>query len=249
MNAVVRPRLVVQPSPLQIRLQGVGVQFGRKQALRDIDLRIHAGERIALVGANGSGKSTLLRVMHGLQAPGSGQREVAPHADGRTLRQAMVFQRPFMLRLPARLNIELGLWLAGVPRDERAERARQALHRVGLTDQSGRNARVLSGGQQQRLALARAWALSPDVLFLDEPTASLDPTAKREVEALIEEFAEQGITVVMSSHNLGQVKRLARRVIYLEQGRLVSDVDVDHFFHGELPLEARQFLKGELPWS
>ena len=92
MNAVVRPRLVVQPSPLQIRLQGVGVQFGRKQALRDIDLCIHAGERVALVGANGSGKSTLLRVLHGLQAPGTGQREVALHADGRTLRQAMVLR-------------------------------------------------------------------------------------------------------------------------------------------------------------
>ena len=120
---------------------------------------------------------------------------------------------------------------------------------MGLTAESQRNARVLSGGQQQRAALARAWALQPDVLLLDEPTASLDPTAKREVETLIEEFAAQGLTIVMSSHNLGQVKRLAQRVVYLEQGRKLADVPTEHFFGGPLPQEATLFLRAELPWT
>jgi tungstate transport system ATP-binding protein len=107
----------------------------------------------------------------------------------------------------------------------------------------------LSGGQQQRLALARAWAIRPDILFLDEPTASLDPSAKREVEALIDNFAGAGMTLVMSTHNLGQVKRLANRVIYLEAGRIAVDLPVDQFFGADLPQGAAQFLKGELPWT
>ena len=113
-----------------------------------------------------------------------------------------------------------------------------------------RSGRILSGGQQQRLALARAWALQPGLLLLDEPTASLDPTAKREVETLIEDFAAAGMTIVMASHNLGQVKRLSQRVLYLEQGRVLCDVSTAHFFdvHSALPREAELFLKGELPW-
>jgi tungstate transport system ATP-binding protein len=120
---------------------------------------------------------------------------------------------------------------------------------VGLLALAQRPARALSGGQQQRLALARAWALLPDILFLDEPTASLDPSAKREVETLIEQIADHGVTVVMSTHNLGQVKRLASRVVYLEAGRLVVDLPIDAFFHLELPHAAAAFLKGELPWN
>lgn len=227
----------------QLALHQASVRFGRKLALQQVDLAVRSGERVALVGANGSGKSTLLRALHGLVPLSEGRREVAPG-----LRLAMVFQRPFMLRLSARANVELALFLAGVPRAERRDRAEAALKRVGLADEARRNGRVLSGGQQQRLALARAWALRPQLLLLDEPTASLDPTAKREVEELIEEFAAAGITVVMSSHNLGQVKRLARRVVYLEQGRMLCDVTTDHFFQGPLPREAELFLKGELPW-
>jgi tungstate transport system ATP-binding protein len=123
------------------------------------------------------------------------------------------------------------------------------LQRVGLDAVAARAARTLSGGQQQRLALARAWALQPDVLLLDEPTANLDPGAKREVERLIDDLADDGVTVVMSTHNLGQAKRLATRVVYLEGGRLVVDLPVDRFFNDVLPPEAALFLKGELPWK
>jgi tungstate transport system ATP-binding protein len=161
----------------------------------------------------------------------------------------MVFQHPFMLRMSTLSNVALGLVLQRMPKAQRRERAMRALERVGLASEAGRIGRVLSAGQQQRAALARAWAVQPDVLLLDEPTASLDPTAKREVENLIAEFAEQGITTIMSSHNLGQVKRLADRVLYLEHGRVLADVSTDHFFSGPLPDEATLFLKGELPWA
>ena len=229
-----------------IALDRASVRFGARTVLHEVSLAVHAGERIALVGSNGCGKTTLLRLLHGQLAEhlGGGVRRLP---QGREPRQAMLFQRPFLLRLSVRHNVELALWLAGVPRAGRRERALAALARVGLQGEAQRPARVLSGGQQQRVALARAWAVQPQLLFLDEPTASLDPHAKHDIEALITEFAAEGVTVVMSSHNLGQVKRLASRVIYLEQGRLVVDRPTASFFHDPLPHEAAQFLQGELP--
>ena len=222
-------------------MSDVDVRFGRVTALRGASLAIDAGERVALIGANGSGKSTLLRMLHGLVPHAAGQFN--SHASRRE--QAMLFQRPHMLRATAATNVALALWLHGTPWRAAREAAGPALARVGLEGVLSRNARTLSGGQQQRLALARAWALHPQVLLLDEPTASLDPTAKREVEALIAEAAA-GRTLVFASHNLGQVKRLASRVVYLEQGRIVADLPVHDFFHGPLPEEARLFVKGEL---
>jgi tungstate transport system ATP-binding protein len=228
-----------------IQLNAVGVRFGPVQALDGVTLRVAAGERLALVGANGSGKSTLLRVLHGLVAPtrGSVLRDSAT-------RQAMVFQRPHMLRLSALNNVALALWLRGTRWKRARELALGALGRVGLGDAAWRNARSLSGGQQQRLALARAWSLQPGLLFLDEPTSSLDPHAKREVEALMAGFAGAGMTIVFASHNLGQVKRLATRVVYLEQGRVLADLPVHDFFNGpllgETSREADLFIKGEL---
>lgn len=228
-----------------VGLRGASVQLAGRTVLDRIDVQVQPGERIALVGANGAGKTTLLRALHGLLPLAAGRRTAADN-DG--ARIAMVFQRPFMLRASLLANIELGLRLQGVSADQRRDTAMRALQQVGLAAQAQRPGRALSGGQQQRAALARAWALRPELLLLDEPTASLDPSAKREIEALIDGFAGQGITVVMSSHNLGQVKRLSRRVIYLESGRVVADVGTDDFFRGELPDEAALFLKGELPW-
>jgi tungstate transport system ATP-binding protein len=227
-----------------VQVKAVDVRFGGVRALDGVTLGIAAGERLALVGANGSGKSTLLRVLHGLVAPtrGSVLRDSAT-------RQAMLFQRPYMLRLSARNNIALGLWIRGTAWKRAQEQALVALGRVGLGEVALRNARTLSGGQQQRLALARAWSLKPGVLFLDEPTSSLDPHAKREVEALMAEFAQGGMTLVFASHNLGQVKRLATRVVYLEQGRVLADLPVNEFFNGprlgEASREADLFVKGE----
>lgn len=226
--------------------QNAGLRFAAVQALHGIDLQIQRGESVALVGANGSGKSSLLRVLHGLMQPTQGQ---ADRADG--VRMAMLFQRPYLSRASALTNVRLALWLAGRPWRETSALALSALERVGLAGVPKRAARTLSGGQQQRLALARAWAVAPDVLFLDEPTASLDPHAKREVEELMAQvLAERPMTLVFASHNLGQVKRLATRVVYLEAGRVLADLPVREFFD---PLvlrgvseQAHLFLKGEL---
>jgi tungstate transport system ATP-binding protein len=228
-----------------MQLKAVDVRFGAVPALSGVDLRVAGGERLALIGSNGSGKSTLLRVLHGLVKPAAGSvlRDSA-------MRQAMLFQRPHMLRTTALNNVALGLWIRGARWMQAKDQALIALGRVGLGDVARRNARALSGGQQQRLALARAWSLKPDVLLLDEPTSSLDPHAKREVEALMAEFAQGGMTLVFASHNLGQVKRLATRVVYLEHGRVLADLPVNEFFNGprlgETSREADLFVKGEL---
>ena len=162
----------------------------------------------------------------------------------------MVFQRPHMLRTSVLRFVVWGLWLQGTPWREAHVRAMQALERVGLQDMAARSARTLSGGQQQRLALARAWALKPNFVLLDEPTSSLDPHAKREVERLLGDWvAASNVSLLFSSHNLGQVKRLATRVIYLEAGRVLADLPVDEFFNrplGDSHPEAHLFLKGEL---
>jgi tungstate transport system ATP-binding protein len=222
-------------------LQQASVYAGSTPLLADCSLRIHRGERLALVGANGSGKTSLLRHLHGLAPAGSGQslRPVAA-------RQAMLFQRPYMLRASALNNVALSLWLGGQAWTDAKAQAMPALERVGMGALALRPAKTLSGGQQQRLALARAWAVQPEVLLLDEPTASLDPAAKRDVEQLMAEFAMGGMTLIFSSHNLGQVKRLASRVLYLEHGRLLADAPVADFFNNELPTAAAQFLQGEL---
>jgi tungstate transport system ATP-binding protein len=257
------------PSPsCLIALRAAGVRFGSTVALADVDFTLAAGERVMLVGANGCGKTTLLRLLHG-QLPHSGQRDVrSAHGHGREdgnhdglsdaadalarrePTQAMVFQRPFLLRLSVWHNLMIALWLAGVPKAERAARSHAALQRVGLAHERERPARVLSAGQQQRLALARAWAVKPEVLFLDEPTASLDPGAKREVEALIESFSrDDGVAIVMSTHNLGQAKRLGTRVVCLEGGRVLVDLPTPMFFDQPLPEAAALFVRGELPWG
>jgi tungstate transport system ATP-binding protein len=228
-----------------LQLQQVSVQLGGHVVLKDVSLHIQAGERVALVGVNGCGKSTLLRAAHGLLKVSKGQRHLAPN-----MQQAMVFQRPHMLRTSVLRFVAWGLWLQGVAWRDAQVRAVQALVHAGLQDLANRSARTLSGGQQQRLALARAWALQPNFVLLDEPTSSLDPHAKREVERLLHTWvAQASVTLLFSSHNLGQVKRLATRVIYLEAARVLADLPGDEFFNsplGETHPEAHLFLKGEL---
>ena len=161
------------------------------------------------------------------------------------LTQAMVFQRPVMLRTTALANIEYGLDLRGVPATERHARALAALQRVGLPELARRQARRCSGGEQQRLALARAWALEPRVLFLDEPTASLDPASSREVERIVNEIAAAGTKIVLTTHNLGQARRLADEVIYLEEGRVLEQTPVDEFFRQPRTNAAARFIRDE----
>jgi tungstate transport system ATP-binding protein len=225
----------------------LSAQTGAQLALTQVSLRVNAGERIALVGANGSGKSTLLRLINGLLLPVQGQ----VHAQS-SVSQAMLFQRPHMLRLSVLRHVALGLWLRGTPWTAARAQALRALQRVGLADLAERAARTLSVGQQQRVAMAQALAMEPALLLLDEPTASLDPHAKREVEALMEDFGRSHpqAAMVFASHNLGQVKRLAQRVVYLEGGRVLADLPVADFFNPAV-LQSRSpsahlFTQGEL---
>ena len=224
-----------------LSLVDASVRFGEVLALNDVSLHVGRGEFIALVGLNGSGKTTLLRALHGMLP-----RQAQPVLATGPVRQAMVFQRPFMMRLSVANNLRLALWLADVPRAQWPALVAAALQRVGLQGLERRPARTLSGGQQQRLALARAWSVKPALLFLDEPTASLDPSAKREVENLLAGFAAEGMTLVMSTHNLGQAKRLASRVVYMEGGEIHADLPTAEFFNGRLQGRAQAFLKGEL---
>jgi len=246
----------VSAEPL-LTLRSAAVSFGTTRALVDASLELRRGDRLALVGGNGSGKTTLLRLLHGLVAPdadrtlraGPPRQAHLLQPDGRLPRGAMVFQRPFLLELSVRANVMLGLWLQGLPAAQRRQRCEQALALVGLEAHAPRRARALSGGQQQRLALARAWALQPDVLFLDEPTANLDPVAQREFEILVQRLAAEGLTLVLSTHQLAQARRLSTRVACLEAGRIVVERSTAAFFGdpGSLPPAARLFLQGELP--
>ena len=208
--------------------------------IKPVSLEIGAGPSTVILGANGAGKSVLMRLMHGLLHPSTGK--VTWSSPGR---QAMVFQRPVMLRRSALANVAYALKLAG--QDESL--AMEALKEVGLAHLAHRPARVLSWGEQQRLALARAWALHPEVLFLDEPTASLDPSATREIESVIRAFDAAGTKIVMATHNFGQARRLADEVIYLHQGRVLERAPADRFFAEPVTAEAAAFVKGELPWG
>jgi len=213
--------------------------------LSDVSLTLEAGSPSIIVGPNGAGKSVLLRLLHGLLAPSTGRVLWAGDA---ARRQAMVFQRPVLLRRSVLANAVYPLKLAGVAAAEREPRARAALEMVGLAALADRPARRLSGGEQQRLALARAAALSPEVLFLDEPCASLDPMATRAVEEIVGTLAARGTKIVMTTHDLGQARRLAGEVLFLNRGRLREQTPAAAFFNQPATPEAAAFLRGELVW-
>ena len=234
---------------LPLNVEGLAFRAGALGVLGDVSFRIEAGTRNIVLGPNGAGKSVLLRLLHGLLLPTGGHIQWAVN-DGTARRaQAMVFQRPVMLRRTARANIEFALKVGGrfTAADIR-DKAAEALQRVGLLALADRPARLCSGGEQQRIALARAWALQPEVLFLDEPTASLDPAATRAIEEVIVAMHAAGTTIVMTTHDLGQAKRLADRVLFLHQGRLLEDAAAAEFFQQAKSPEAAAFMKGELLW-
>jgi len=234
---------------LPLSLEHVGFVAGGRAILADVNLEIVAGPRTVILGPNGAGKSVLMRICHGLLAPTSGTvRWAHPERPGEPRRQAMVFQRPVLLRRSALGNLTFALAVAGVPRGEREARAGAALDRVGLGAVAHRSARVLSGGEQQRLALARAWMLEPEVLFLDEPTANLDPGATREIESIVQSIHASGTKIVMITHNLGQAQRLGDEILFVDRGHIAERASVEHFFRQPATAEADAFLKGELPW-
>jgi tungstate transport system ATP-binding protein len=237
-------------SILPLRLAEVSFAAGGRAIIDRVSLEIEPGPSTIILGANGAGKSVLMRLMHGLLSPTSGRIDWRSlERPGAPRKQAMVFQRPVMLRRSAHANVAYALRIAGIPEPQRGTLVRESLESVGLSHLARRPARVLSGGEQQRLALARAWALHPEVLFLDEPTASLDPSATREIETVIRAFDAAGTKVVMATHNLGQARRLGDEILFLDQGRLVERASVGEFFSKPQSAQAAAFIKGELPWT
>jgi tungstate transport system ATP-binding protein len=234
-------------SILPLELRDVSFSAGGRTIINGVSFALEPGLRTMIMGANGAGKSVLMRLMHGLLQPTSGEVRWSERDPERLRRrQAMVFQRPVLLRRSALANVVYALKLARIPDAEAV--AMQALAAVGLSAVAGRPARVLSGGEQQRLALARAWSLRPQVLFLDEPTASLDPTAQQAIEAAIDAIHAEGTKIVMVTHNLGQARRLGDEVLFVHQGRLVERAPAETFFTQPGSTEAAAFIKGELPW-
>jgi len=234
---------------LPLRLDGVTFSVGARAIIRGVTTTLEAGSRTLILGSNGAGKSVLLRLCHGLLQPTDGVIAWnSPELPGGPRRQAMVFQRPVLLRRSAIGNVTYALRLAGVAAVQREERALEALRVVGLEAYAHRPARVLSGGEQQRLALARIWALHPEVLFLDEPTANLDPGATHEIERVIAALHAAGTKIVMVTHNLGQARRLGDEVLFLHEGRLVERTPAERFLKRPDSVEAARFLEGELPW-
>lgn len=223
-------------------------RIGSLTVLDSVDARLASPGITALIGPNGAGKSVLLRLIDGLLTPTSGTIRIgSPTA--RPVRRAFVFQRPGLVRASAARNVAMALSPLGLTHSQREARVAASLARVGLADRAGDPATRLSGGEQQRLALARAWATDPELLLLDEPTANLDPAATESVERLIVEMARAGTKVVLVSHNLGQVARLAEDVVVLSAGRVVEYGPTRSVVFSPRTPETRAYLAGELPWT
>jgi tungstate transport system ATP-binding protein len=234
------------PTALPLLAENLSYLAGGIAVLRGVSLAIEAGPPLLVIGPNGAGKSVLLRLLHGLLVPAAGRVAWSGTVPPGPRRDAMVFQRPVMLRRSVLANLEYPLALAGLGRAARWALAAAALEEAGLAAFAARPARRLSGGEQQRLALARAAALSPEVLFLDEPTASLDPAATRAVEMAVAGIAARGTKIVMTTHDLGQARRLAGEVAFLHRGRLLERAPAAAFFAAPRAPEAAAFLRGEL---
>ncbi|MBV5262740.1 ATP-binding cassette domain-containing protein [Pinisolibacter aquiterrae] len=235
-------------SILPLTVESLVFEVDGRRLIDGIDLHLERGATTVLLGPNGAGKSLLLRLCHGLLTPTAGRvRWALP--EGRAAgvkRHTMVFQKPVMLRRSVFANLTHALAAAGLGYEARRARARAALERFRLADLADRPARVLSGGEQQRLAIARAWALDADVLFLDEPTSQLDPSATRAIEEMLRALKDEGRTLMMATHDLGQARRLADRVLFVHAGRIREDASAAAFFTAPATGKARAFLAGDL---
>jgi tungstate transport system ATP-binding protein len=231
---------------LPIRFEEVTIAARTVTLLDRVTLAFTAGEPTVLIGPNGAGKTTLLRAAMGLTQPSRGQITWDGEQHTAPTHRAIVFQRPTMLRRTAIANIRYALRAAGIPRARHMRLIEELLDLVGLEHAAGRPARRLSNGEQQRLALARALARDPAVLFLDEPTASLDPASTKAIEDVIRAVSRRGIKVVLSTHDLGEARRLAGEIVLLHRGQIVETGPASAFFKAPQTAEARTFLAGEL---
>jgi tungstate transport system ATP-binding protein len=233
-------------SDLPLMLVEARIVTGNVTILDRVTLTLEAGAPTIVIGPNGSGKTTLLRAAMGIASLTSGNIAWGGREFAAPTRRAIMFQRPAMLRRTATANVRYALAAAHIPYSERHQRVAELLTLVGLEKLGGRPAKRLSGGEQQRLALARALARDPAVLFLDEPTASLDPYATKAIEDIVRAVSARGVKIVMSTHDLGQAKRLAGDVVLLHRGQLIENTPATEFFTNPRSEEARKFIAGEL---
>jgi tungstate transport system ATP-binding protein len=231
---------------LPLVFEDIQLRAGNVSILDRVSLTIAPGAPTVLIGPNGSGKTTLLRVAMGLVAPSNGRMTWGEEGRSTPPRKAIVFQRPAMLRRSVVGNLRFALRAAGVPAQARQKRMDELLRLVGLEGFSDRPARRLSGGEQQRLALARALARDPAVLFLDEPTASLDPAATKVIEDIVRTLALRGIKIVMATHDLGEARRLGGQIVLMHRGSVVESGPADTFFACPETDWGRRFIAGEL---
>ncbi len=228
-----------------LEAEGVVLEIGGKRLIDGVSLRLSDRPVTVIMGPNGAGKSLLLRLLHGMIAPTSGRIlwRGAPLTEQARKRQAMVFQRPVLLRRSVAANIDFVLKLHGI-----AERSRtlDILENVQLASHAAQPARLLSGGEQQRLALARALAVRPEVLFLDEPTASLDPASVLLIERVVQEAHRAGTRIVFVTHDIGQARRLADQVVFMHRGRICEHSAAGRFFDDPVSKAARDFLAGRI---
>lgn len=231
-----------------LRLDGIALARGGKPLLQDVTLDVTPGRCLIVMGANGAGKSLLLRVMHGLIQPDAGTVlwDGRPAAAADRPDQAMVFQRPVLLRRSVRANLAFGLKGCNLARDVRKARVEEALHAAKLDHLADRPARVLSGGEQQRLAVARALATRPEILFLDEPTASLDPASTAMIESQLADARASGVTLVLVTHDAGQARRLGEDLVFMHAGRVTEQGAAAQVLNTPSSLAARAWLGGQL---
>ncbi|MDA4847666.1 ATP-binding cassette domain-containing protein [Hoeflea poritis] len=240
-QAAAKPILPVSAERLFVRRKG--------RVLLDIEaLTIGGRGTTVLVGPNGAGKSLLLNVLAGLRAPDSGRVlwNGEPPNRQRYCRFGMVLQRPVLLRRSVRANVEFALRAVGSSAEQARAQAHRALEAAGLLALANASARVLSGGEMQRLALTRALAAGPDLLFLDEPTSSLDPASMQTIEAMVRNASEDGMRIVLIAHDLAQARRLGDEIIFMHRGKIVEHAPTDRFFGAPATPEAQAFIAGKI---
>lgn len=236
-------------SILPLSLEEIQFRVDGRVLLEPLSVSFESEGRSIIIGPNGAGKSLTMRIAHGLLKPTAGRVVWKGGSSGAFAReQAMVFERPVLLRRSTLANVEYALARRGITGHEGRRKAVEALERTGLMELAQRNARVLSSGEQQRLALARAWAVEPQVLFLDEPTAALDPSATRTVEQIIQAIVEAGTKIIMITHDMAQARRLSDEILFFNRGKLVERAPTEQFFEAPESDDARAFVKGELLW-
>jgi tungstate transport system ATP-binding protein len=239
-----------QTSDVKISLRNIWKFYDGNAVLKNINLDVLRGEILSIIGNSGAGKTTLLRIMAFLERAEKGEYIYDGTAveNREVIRQkvTMVFQKPIMFNSSVYANVSYGLKIRGNSRGEIDKKVKRALKAVKLEEHAKRRAKSLSGGEQQRVSLARAIAIDPEVLLLDEPTANLDPGNVQIIENTIKELAKSGTTIVISTHNLFQAKRISERVIHLHDGQIIEISTADKIFSSPESELTKKFISGDI---